>query len=109
MMMDLQQVMVRLSTEIERASILSAGLEATMEHGPDAKVPDIRALQNLDLLNQTLADLARFSAVLPHFLAGGTVDMTDAFNTLILRDIALRLAGEEEAVDTSAAGELAFF
>lgn len=108
-MMNLHNVMTRLSHEIERASELCVDVEASLEHGTGAAAADIRALQSLDLLNQTLADLARFSAVLSGFVPSESFDMTEAFDTLILRDVALRLAGEDEALDTTPAGEFAFF
>lgn len=80
-----------------------------MDHGEGDAVPDIRAMQSLDLLNQTLADLARFTEALPACLSDSPVDLTPAFDTLILRDVATRLAGDDDDSDTVTAGELAFF
>ena len=60
--------MLRLSVELARASDLAVQIEETMDHGQTRREHDLRNVQNLDLLAQTLADLGRFTQALAPML-----------------------------------------
>ena len=70
---------------------------------------DLRVLQSLDLLTQTLADLARFTAAAAPLLPMTALPLAPAIETLTLRAIADRLSGADDASQDLASGDLSLF
>lgn len=100
----------RLSGELARATALAAQLEQTLHFGgAGARSNDVRMLQNLDLLTQTLADLTRFTAAVAPLLPREPLSLVPALETLALRGIADRLSGAAESSSDLASGDLSLF
>ena len=100
----------RLSGELARATAIAAQLEQTMQFaGSGGRSNDVRAMQNLDLLTQTLADLTRFTAAIVPLLPAAPLGLSPALDTLTLRAIADRLRGHQDEQSDLASGDLALF
>lgn len=104
------ELAARLSGELARATAMSAQLEQTLHFGKvGERSSDVRAMQNLDLLTQTLADLTRFMAAVVPLLPADPLMLSPALDTLTLRGIADRLCGQEDEAPGLASGDLALF
>ncbi|MFZ3580540.1 hypothetical protein ACOI1H_00025 [Loktanella sp. DJP18] len=100
----------RLSGELARATAMSAQLEQTLHFGAAGeRSSDVRTLQYLDLLTQTLADLTRFTAAVVPLLPAAPLILSPALETLTLRGIADRLCGQDDEVPGLVSGDLALF
>ena len=100
----------RLSGELARATAMAAQLEQTIQFGnAGGRSNDVRMLQNLDLLTQTLADLTRFTAAVAPLLPTEPLMLVPALESLTLRGIADRLRGAEDEPSDQASGDLALF
>ena len=102
---------LRLSAELARAMAMAAQLEQAISFGPGgARAADVRSLQNLDLLTQTLADLTRFLAAVGPLMPAEPLVLSPALETLTLRAISDRLRGADDAPQQDAAsGDFALF
>ena len=101
---------LRLGSELARAAAMAARLEQTMDFGgPRDRSQDLRILQDLDLLTQTLSDLTRFTVAVAPLVPEGQIDPSPALDTLLLRGVAHRLSGEAEPTLDRASGDLALF
>ncbi len=104
------ELFARLSVELGRATNLATQIEATLEHSSFGRGPDLRSLQNLDLLTQTLADLVRFTHVLNSDLPVVLVDPSTALQQLTLRGVAACLGCSSGVSDDDwSEGDLAVF
>ena len=103
-------LVARLSGELGRATAMAAQLEQTLQFGAAGeRSSDVRMLQSLDLLTQTLADLTRFTAAAAPLLPREPLQLCPALATLTLRGIADRLNGHEDVPQDLASGDLALF
>ena len=102
---------LRLSAELARATAMATELEQTLDFGTASdRSAEVRTLQSLDLLTQTLADLTRFTAAVAPLLPAEPLVLSPALETLTLRAICDRLSGTDEAPQQNAAsGDLALF
>ena len=102
---------LRLSAELARATAMAEQLEQTLEFSPSGeRTVDVRTLQSLDLLTQTLADLTRFTAAVGPLLPAVPLLVSPALETLTLRAISDRLMGADEVMPPDrASGDLALF
>ncbi|WP_386679806.1 hypothetical protein [Loktanella sp. R86503] len=101
--------MVRLSAELSRASDLAALIEETMDHGVMGQNLDLRVIQQLDLLAQTLVDLSRFTQALAPHLDSFAVRPDIARQVMTLRAIADRLDGRISDISDIDGGEVCVF
>ncbi|MBU0780987.1 MAG: hypothetical protein KKI16_11560 [Alphaproteobacteria bacterium] len=101
--------MLRLSVELARASDLAVQIEETMDHGQTRREHDLRNVQNLDLLAQTLADLGRFTQALAPMLTTLAVSPGTATGGMALRGVADRLAGAAVDLPEDAGGDVCVF
>ena len=100
-------VLGRIAGELARQSLVVAALEKAVERmtaaaGDGLPAELVREFQALDLLRQSLEDLARTAEV-----ASGGATASDLAAALRLRDLAARLFGAEREPDT--AGEVSLF
>ncbi len=95
----LADVLARLSHELRTLAHASAALEAAVQDALLAKDAsnqsvDLHNIQHLDLLTQTLADIARFTEKIAMQATDSVVDLDDALAVLQLRDLRQGLAGK---------------
>jgi hypothetical protein len=102
-------IILRLSVELARASELATQIEETMDHSQTRREHDLRNVQNLDLLAQTLADLGRFTQALAPMLTTLAVSPSTATGGMALRGVADRLAGTAEDTVNDASGDVCVF
>lgn len=101
-------VCARVSAELQRLSVITVQLEASLSSAADGWAVDerrLRDLQQLDALSQHLAALRDFMASLPSSAFGG-VDLAPSLKLVPLEALRGRLAGEAPARDEDTTVEL---
>ena len=109
MTVPLSEIMRRLSAEINRAADLAVQVETTMDHGNTRRNQDLQNIQDLDLLVQTLVDLARFAHTLAPSLPVVEVHPEPAIESMTLRGLATRLSGDDSDLADTEQGEVCVF